>query len=150
MHSSPHQEASPIDLAAPDAGALLPLTPDATSEVLLRLPGKSLCRLRAVCRAWRSLLFAPWFVAAHAAHNRDPYLISFHADGAECKGRVDDVLDAPLPSSWRIVRPQVQGKKDDDTVELCGRFRFLHPASGALHHLWGKLEEERAARGQPA
>ncbi|KAM0893072.1 hypothetical protein ACQ4PT_025333 [Festuca glaucescens] len=34
-------------------------------DILLRLPAKPLCRLRAVCRSWRSLLSDLWFVAAH-------------------------------------------------------------------------------------
>ncbi|RLN09858.1 hypothetical protein C2845_PM11G10230 [Panicum miliaceum] len=49
----------------------LPL--DAVYEILLRLPAKPLCRLRAACRLWRSLLSDPEFAAAHAA--REPPLI---------------------------------------------------------------------------
>ncbi|CAL5066570.1 unnamed protein product [Urochloa decumbens] len=154
VSSATHQETAPPDLAAHDAGALLPLTPDATYEVLLRLPGKSLCRLQVVCRAWRSLLSAPWFVAAHAAHNREPYYVAaaFHDAGAlEREGQLVDVLDDVPSLPGRIVKPQVRGKKDDDTVvktiELSGRFRQLNRASGAVCQLWSKLEKERAARG---
>ncbi|KAF8704118.1 hypothetical protein HU200_031609 [Digitaria exilis] len=44
---------------------------DALYEILLRVPAKPLCRFRAVCRSWRSLLSAPSsFVAAHAARHR--------------------------------------------------------------------------------
>ncbi|CAN6209616.1 unnamed protein product [Urochloa humidicola] len=139
VSSSAHQETAP----ASDAGALLPLAPDATSEVLLRLPGKSLCRLRAVCRAWRSLLSAPWFVAAHAAHNREPYLFAGRAGGGslECEGGLVD----PPPSGRIVVKPPPRGKQD---AELSGRFRLLDQGSGsAVHRLWRKLEEERAARG---
>jgi hypothetical protein len=38
-------------------------------EILLRLPAKLLCRLRAVCRSWRSLLSESFFVAAHSARH---------------------------------------------------------------------------------
>ncbi|CAN6245007.1 unnamed protein product [Urochloa humidicola] len=41
------------------------LPPDAVYEILQRVPAKSLCRLRAVCRSWRSLLSDPGFAAAH-------------------------------------------------------------------------------------
>ncbi|CAL5089194.1 unnamed protein product [Urochloa decumbens] len=153
VSSSSYQEAAPPDLAASDNGALLPLTPDATSEVLLRLPVKSLRRLQIVCRAWRSLLSAPWFVAAHAAHNREPYYVSAtcHDGALEREGQLVDVLDDVPSLPGRIVKPQVRGKKDDDTVvktiELSGRFRRLNRPSGAVCQLWSKLEKERAARG---
>ena len=45
--------------AASNAGVL---PPDLLSDVLLLLPAKELCRLRAVCRSWRSLTFDPLFV----------------------------------------------------------------------------------------
>jgi hypothetical protein len=38
-------------------------------EILLRIPAKPLCRLRAVCRSWRSLLSDSVFVAAHSARH---------------------------------------------------------------------------------
>ncbi|KAF8735764.1 hypothetical protein HU200_014441 [Digitaria exilis] len=44
---------------------------DALYEILLRLPAEDLCRLRAVCRPWRSLLSDPHFIAAHAARHPD-------------------------------------------------------------------------------
>ncbi|KAL6638944.1 hypothetical protein ACP70R_022674 [Stipagrostis hirtigluma subsp. patula] len=65
-----------------------PLTPirnygllptDALSEVLLRLPSKELCRLRAVCRAWRSLTSDPLFVKAHSS--RHPLVVGLLAHG---------------------------------------------------------------------
>ncbi|KAM3280123.1 hypothetical protein ACQJBY_047111 [Aegilops geniculata] len=42
---------------------ILPL--DLLYDLLLRLPDKPLCRFRTVCRAWRSLLCHPDFIAAH-------------------------------------------------------------------------------------
>ncbi|TKW31419.1 hypothetical protein SEVIR_2G105000v4 [Setaria viridis] len=55
------------------------LPPDVLFDVLLRLPAKELCRLRAVCRAWRSLTVDPLFTGAHAA--RHPlFLANFRDD----------------------------------------------------------------------
>ncbi|XP_051190855.1 putative F-box protein At3g23420 [Lolium perenne] len=57
-----HNSSAPIVGVAFDDG-LLPT--DVLCDILLRLPAKPLCRLRAVCRSWRSLLSDSWFVAAH-------------------------------------------------------------------------------------
>nr|CAB3477503.1 unnamed protein product [Digitaria exilis] len=38
-------------------------------EILLRLPADALCRLRLVCRPWRSLTSDPSFARAHAARH---------------------------------------------------------------------------------
>jgi hypothetical protein len=69
-------------VAASNAGDL-PL--DALYEILL-------CRLRTVCRFWRSLLSDPRFAAAHAARRRDrrepPLIISgFYSNASEAEGR---------------------------------------------------------------
>ncbi|KAK1668218.1 hypothetical protein QYE76_056377 [Lolium multiflorum] len=53
---------APIVAAASDDG-LLPT--DVLRDILLRLPAKPLCRLRAVCQSWRSLLSDSWLVTAH-------------------------------------------------------------------------------------
>ncbi|KAK1612214.1 hypothetical protein QYE76_035887 [Lolium multiflorum] len=36
-------------------------------EILMRVPAMSLCRLREVCRLWRSIVSDPSFIKAHAA-----------------------------------------------------------------------------------
>ncbi|KAF8701964.1 hypothetical protein HU200_033297 [Digitaria exilis] len=41
------------------------LPPDVLFDVLLRFPAKEICRLRAVCRTWRSLPYDPTFAKAH-------------------------------------------------------------------------------------
>ncbi|CAN6279098.1 unnamed protein product [Urochloa humidicola] len=66
--SGPNGRAVPV-LAASNAGDL---PPDAVYEILQRLPARSICRLRAVCRSWRSLLSDPGFAAAR---RREPPLI---------------------------------------------------------------------------
>ncbi|PAN06429.1 hypothetical protein PAHAL_1G263200 [Panicum hallii] len=53
---------APLAVAA-DKG-LLPT--DVLREILLRLPADALCRLRLVCRPWRSLTSDPGFANAHA------------------------------------------------------------------------------------
>ncbi|CAN6356512.1 unnamed protein product [Urochloa humidicola] len=54
------------------------LPSDVLYEVLLRVPAKSLCRLRLVCRSWRSLTSNPRFARAHSA--RHPLFV-VHDDG---------------------------------------------------------------------
>ena len=62
---------APVALTNENDG-LLPT--DVLYEVLLRLPAKELCRLRLVCRAWRSLTSDPGFARAHAS--RHPPLVA--------------------------------------------------------------------------
>ncbi|KQK20397.1 putative F-box protein At3g10240 [Brachypodium distachyon] len=45
------------------------LPEDAIHEILLRVPAKPLCRLRAVCRPWRPLTTSSSFIAAHTARH---------------------------------------------------------------------------------
>jgi len=52
---------------------------NAEYEVLLRVPAKALCRLRLVCRAWRSLTSDPRFARAHSA--RHPVLVALMLGG---------------------------------------------------------------------
>ncbi|CAN6209826.1 unnamed protein product [Urochloa humidicola] len=63
--------------AASNAGAL---PADVLFDVLLRLPAKELCRLRAVCRTWRALTADPLFAGAHAARHRGPSLLAKFRD----------------------------------------------------------------------
>jgi hypothetical protein len=63
------------------------LHPDAVYEILLRLPTKELCRLRTVCRRWRSLLSDPHFIVVHSARHPGPLIIAgynpmYRDDGA--------------------------------------------------------------------
>ncbi|KAF0913927.1 hypothetical protein E2562_025342, partial [Oryza meyeriana var. granulata] len=50
------------------------LPPKLLFEVLLRLPAKPICRLRAVCRSWLSFTSDPLFLAACAARYPHPLL----------------------------------------------------------------------------
>uniref|UniRef100_A0A0D9WWJ5 F-box domain-containing protein n=1 Tax=Leersia perrieri TaxID=77586 RepID=A0A0D9WWJ5_9ORYZ len=58
---------------------ILPL--DVLIEVLVRLPAKELCRLRAVCWSWRSMTTDRIFIKAHATHHREQlFLAGFEDD----------------------------------------------------------------------
>ncbi|CAL5089721.1 unnamed protein product [Urochloa decumbens] len=75
--SSPPATRSTRRLAAGASNAGV-VPADVLFDVLLRLPAKELCRLRAVCRAWRSLTVDPLFASAHAA--RHPLLLANFRD----------------------------------------------------------------------
>ncbi|CAL4981608.1 unnamed protein product [Urochloa decumbens] len=70
----------PAELPAPSSLAndstLLPT--DLLYEILLHLPASELCRLRLVCRSWRSLTSDPGFAKAHAS--RHPLVVCIHGD----------------------------------------------------------------------
>lgn len=83
---------APIVAAASDDG-LLPT--DVLRDILLRLPAKLLCRLRAVCRSWRSLLSDSWFAAAHGARQQPLVAVYKHGYGVESQD---------IQTSWMPVR----------------------------------------------
>ncbi|XBI95858.1 hypothetical protein VPH35_032233 [Triticum aestivum] len=62
-------------LAGTANGSVL-LPHDLLYEILLRLPAKPVCRLRAVCRSWRLLLSDASFVAAHEHRHRHHLLVA--------------------------------------------------------------------------
>ncbi|WVZ53601.1 hypothetical protein U9M48_004517 [Paspalum notatum var. saurae] len=66
---------------------------DAHYEILLRLPAKGLCRLRAVCRPWRSLRSDPRFIAAHAARHPGLLIVAGHDPSRRDEGILCDILD---------------------------------------------------------
>ncbi|CAL5079173.1 unnamed protein product [Urochloa decumbens] len=68
------------------------LPQDAIYEILLRVPARPLCRFRAVCQSWHSLLTDPQFAAIHAArHCGEPPLFAVCvADGTHGEIRILD------------------------------------------------------------
>ncbi|KAM3207384.1 hypothetical protein ACQJBY_062550 [Aegilops geniculata] len=80
MASQPRSPAAPADDGA-NNGDFLPA--DELQEVFLRLPSKSLGRLRTICRSWRSMLSDPLFVAAHATRSRADsiFVVAVHHPG---------------------------------------------------------------------
>ncbi|WVZ62303.1 hypothetical protein U9M48_012067 [Paspalum notatum var. saurae] len=154
LRTNPRRRAAPALTAAAagdDTGAL-PVA--ALSEILVRLPSKLLCRLRAVCRAWRSILSDPGFIAAHAARSSELYLVAWYPEDVDTDSLVD-VLDV----SGKILK-QVKGEESDKVVArvsasglVCvktietGVFRLINPVSGAVYQLSNNLAAEHAALG---
>ncbi|TKW30981.2 hypothetical protein SEVIR_2G076301v4 [Setaria viridis] len=77
-------------VAASNTGVL---HPDAVYEILLRLPAKELCRLRAVCRGWRSLLSDPHLIAAHSARHPGPLIVAGYNPRYRDDGVLFDIVD---------------------------------------------------------
>ncbi|CAL5079162.1 unnamed protein product [Urochloa decumbens] len=74
----------PQTMASNDAGLVLPH--DALHKILLPVPARPLCRFRAVCKSWRSLLSDdPPLAAAHAA--RHPLFAIAVAGGSHGEGK---------------------------------------------------------------
>ncbi|CAL5089084.1 unnamed protein product [Urochloa decumbens] len=92
---SPHSRAS-----------VRPLPLDALYEVLLRVPAKDLCRLRAVCRPWRALLSDLNFIDAHAArHPKRLIVAAHHTDGLAAGHHLFGIMDLSGRVIKRVVRP---------------------------------------------
>ncbi|CAL5009046.1 unnamed protein product [Urochloa decumbens] len=64
-----------------NTGVPAALPADALFEVLLRLPAKDLCRLRAVCRSWRALTYDLHFAAEHKSRHAEPLFAVTFRDG---------------------------------------------------------------------
>ncbi|KAL6638939.1 hypothetical protein ACP70R_022669 [Stipagrostis hirtigluma subsp. patula] len=119
-------------LAVPDDG-LLPT--DLLREILLRLPANVLCRLRLVCRSWRSLTSDPIFAKAHSSRN--PLVVGLHADA----GRRREIRFVDL--SGNIVKRISTGQDWDGhglsshhdllcVSQSKGKAYVVHPATGAI------------------
>nr|CAB3477184.1 unnamed protein product [Digitaria exilis] len=87
---------------------------DALYEILLRLPAKDLCRLRAVCPEWRSLLSDPRFVAAHAIRHPGPLIVAGYERPKE--GIICDILDLSGRVVMRI--PAQEGVRRVMSIQL--------------------------------
>ncbi|CAN6171291.1 unnamed protein product [Urochloa humidicola] len=128
------------------------LPEDVLYEILLRLPSKDLCRLRAVCRPWRSLLSDPHFIAAHQACHPEPLVVVGYQttpDRVVC-----DIMDL----SGRVVKRVLAGSEYEwvmraeldllcvvtDSTMSC---QLLDPATGAVHALPEGLAAEHVVYG---
>ncbi|KAK3152679.1 hypothetical protein QOZ80_2BG0162070 [Eleusine coracana subsp. coracana] len=119
------------DLQAQDGGGVmtLPLPQDAVYEILLRLSAKDICRLRAVCRPWRSLLSDPQFIAAHVArHPRPPLVVA----GYHTAYREDGVLFDIVDLSGDVVR-RVRAVGDEWVTSV--NLNFVCTAKGASSNI---------------
>lgn len=137
--------------AATSMGAL-PL--DALYDILLRLPAKELCRLRSVCRPWRSLLSDPAFAAAHAARYPEPLIIVGYNYNDSPPPPESDERDWTKPRRYQCVisvmdltghvvkNLRVDGHIASMSLSLAcvkrtgdGSCRLVNPATGAVHHV---------------
>ncbi|KAL6595034.1 hypothetical protein ACP70R_048137 [Stipagrostis hirtigluma subsp. patula] len=139
-----------VPAVASDTG-VLPL--DSMYEILLRLPAKELCRLRIVCRSWRSLLSDPHFIAAHAFRHPGPLFFAGYYRAQQKDGVIGDIVDI----SGRVVKHVHTKGNDLDQwmvssqldlicmVKIRGmRCRLLNPATGVVCSLPEELAKEHA------
>ncbi|KAG2640889.1 F-box/LRR-repeat protein At2g43260-like [Panicum virgatum] len=127
------------------------IPPDVLFDVLLRLPARDLCRLRAVSRSWRALASDPLFVAAHAERHGEPlFLAKFRDDmtsvyvvdlsGGVVK-RMGIAAGAGSGPYHRLLRTRLDlGCLATDW----NRCSVLDPATGAVHVLPERPAEEHA------
>uniref|UniRef100_N1R0B7 Uncharacterized protein n=1 Tax=Aegilops tauschii TaxID=37682 RepID=N1R0B7_AEGTA len=128
---------------------------DVLYEILLRLPAKPLCRLRAMCQSWRSLLSTPSFIAAHKARQAAPLLDvrDRKHDGSTVSVHILDMLSGKSVREIRIENSRgrfmtslvlMRPPQDLPLVRLPGniddglRLRVLDPATAtdfALPHV---------------
>ncbi|CAL5089319.1 unnamed protein product [Urochloa decumbens] len=118
---------------------------DVLYEILLRVPARPLCRFRAVCQSWRSLLSDPQFAAAHAAHHRGDVLFVVCAIGTtyghnsfaeirllDTSGCVVKRVKAGLISLWQML-PHLDQVLLRDTFGGTGApMRILDLATGTV------------------
>ncbi|KAI5010565.1 hypothetical protein ZWY2020_012702 [Hordeum vulgare] len=111
-------QAEPIVGAGAGAGAGV-LPQDVLRDVLLRLPAKTICRLRAVCRSWRSFLSDPLFIAAHKSKHPGPLIVSCICDLLGDGGGTINIMDL----SGRVVRRMTTSI--EDATLLCTRLDLI-------------------------
>nr|XP_040259366.1 putative F-box protein At1g47765 isoform X2 [Aegilops tauschii subsp. strangulata] len=117
---------------------------DALYDILLRLPAKDVCRLRAVSPSWRSLTLDPIFVKAHAARHPGPLLATTFADGESRGVSIVDLLSGDVIKRIRTSGPDLRVPRTRlDRVCLVGGrhpmgvpVTLLDPATGAVISSW--------------
>ncbi|TVU41345.1 hypothetical protein EJB05_14852, partial [Eragrostis curvula] len=93
-------------------------------EVLLLLPAKEVCRVRAVCSSWRSLTYDPIFVSAHAARRPGPLL-------AVPSGWLMETSVDLVDLSGDVVKRIRTGDRAHRV--LCTHFNYVFIVSGVNH-----------------
>ncbi|WVZ71307.1 hypothetical protein U9M48_019905 [Paspalum notatum var. saurae] len=120
-------------------------------DILLQLPAKTLCRLRAVCRPWRSLLSSPMFIAAR--HPGPHLLIAGYGGGTEqeISFSIMDLSGDVIKRVRRKDGDRIMGISSDlvciKAVHDGGSYRLVNPATGAVHRLPQHLAQEHVAQG---
>ncbi|BAF21034.1 putative F-box protein At1g32420 [Oryza sativa Japonica Group] len=98
------------------AGRCAGLPLDALFEIMLRLPARDVCRLRAVCRSWRAVASDRAFVDAHASRHPGPYVAACFSDeadggdGDESCGGVD-IVDLSSGDIVKTIYTEVSGSR---------------------------------------
>ncbi|WVZ71312.1 hypothetical protein U9M48_019909 [Paspalum notatum var. saurae] len=127
------------------------LPQDVMYEILLHLPAKTLCRLRAVCRPWRSLISSAMFIAAHAARHPRPHLIACYDDTAEHKIGFG-IMDLSGQMIKQVHRKEADKITDMSSDLVCIRtllhnYRLVNPATGVVFRLPRHLAQEHVDQG---
>ncbi|KAL6641593.1 hypothetical protein ACP70R_019774 [Stipagrostis hirtigluma subsp. patula] len=120
----------------PDASNFGILPVDVLFDVLLCLPAKDLCRLRVVCRPWRSLTSDPLFIKAHTArHPETLFLATFrddemHIHVMDLSGNVMKRIG--IPNGHKVQRTRLDLVCMATERNSCC---VLNPATGAVYAL---------------
>ncbi|TVU38157.1 hypothetical protein EJB05_11511, partial [Eragrostis curvula] len=121
------------------------LPTDLLTEILLRVPAKPLCRLRLVCRSWRSLTSDPRFARTHSSRHplfagrspskdKEEYEIHIFDMSGNIVKRMCGLGDLAMHLSTQadlVCVKRYTGNAEEDPDLL------LNPATGAIHVLPG-------------
>ncbi|KAM3277112.1 hypothetical protein ACQJBY_045117 [Aegilops geniculata] len=116
----------------PAASSSGDLPADALYEVLLCIPAKELCRLRAVCPAWRALTSDPLFVAAHKSrhHTAPPLLAMGYRDDSGVSGVAISDLSGNVVK--RIPGTEYEVVLVNESGDAIGRFTSKNAKVGVV------------------
>ncbi|XP_047090698.1 F-box/kelch-repeat protein At3g23880-like isoform X1 [Lolium rigidum] len=114
----------------PAASSLGDLPRDALVEILLRIPAKDLCRLRAVCPSWRALTSSPLFVAEHKSRHTAPLLVVAYRDQDIANGV--DVVDLSGNIVKRIPSIESDIVVEDESGHVFAVFPVSHDSISVL------------------
>ncbi|OEL18612.1 hypothetical protein BAE44_0020369 [Dichanthelium oligosanthes] len=145
-----------------NGGDLPTLLDDVHREIFFRLPARSLCRARAVCRSWRNLTSEPSFLRAHADRTAAaPLLLTWSDTVTERDNTRDCTVHLSIHHQERGRRtgdrPAAGDDNDDDDHgrrSRCCDLRLVLTAryssiSGAMRSWDGILCVEMWVRPQP-
>ncbi|TVU05967.1 hypothetical protein EJB05_49153, partial [Eragrostis curvula] len=148
------EESNPAAAAGGHDAVALPL--DVVFDILVRLPAKEICRLRAVCRPWSSLTSDPVFVEAHAARHppSTPLIVaSFHGAGDHV--HVMDLLSGRVLKRVPVANGQTLVRSFSRLDLVCVADRngsccsVLNPATGDVSRLPETPPEEHYPPAAP-
>jgi F-box interacting protein len=149
-------EPSPLLQYGHDAYAdiLPPLHKDNVIEIMLRIPAKDLCRLRAVSRSWCSFLSQQQFISDHAARHPEPLIVFGYNTYNPKDRRLYEISDL---SGSIVKRVHAAGNEwvlyaQPDLLCIAEwanmSVKLLNPATGVVHVLPIELAEGHEAYEQ--